>query len=170
MKGHGPVVGVGCECPDPRPYAVRMEVSLSAEEMTAALYSFLSDPSLMAPEELADDDTVWGRIAIVIAHDGLGAIRRRADDISEHEEADEHHVDEPAQVTGSSPRILLQRRERKKGITACALISLERKDEGRRASQTRPGPCRTGFGTGRPEPVDQAQAGITATGKVTKKE
>jgi hypothetical protein len=52
----------------PRPFALRMELPVSAELMTAALYSYGKGPYVL------DADCVWGLVAVVIVQDGLNAV------------------------------------------------------------------------------------------------
>jgi hypothetical protein len=52
-----------------RPFTVRMELPVSAELMTAALYFYEKDPPYML-----DADCVWGLAAVAIVQDGLTGV------------------------------------------------------------------------------------------------
>lgn len=67
-----------------RPYVVRIELPLSAEEVVAALYR---DHDRLGPPDLGTDEEVWGAIALAVIQDGLHAVDNAADSIL----VQEHH-------------------------------------------------------------------------------
>ncbi len=68
-----PVIGPGRWFEPGRGALLRVELPLSADEMTAALYSAVG----VEEGDLAADEDVWGQVAVEIATQGLTAVQRR---------------------------------------------------------------------------------------------
>lgn len=65
-----------------RPLVVRLEVPLSAREMTAALYG---EHERLTQADFPADQDVWRYVAVVLAQDGMHTIEHLADMIDEQE-------------------------------------------------------------------------------------
>jgi hypothetical protein len=65
----------------PRPFTLRMELPVSADLMTAALYFYQKNPPYML-----DADCVWGLAAVAIVQDGLTGVEEYARIIRDEEE------------------------------------------------------------------------------------
>jgi hypothetical protein len=62
-----------------QPLTLRLELPVSATDLAAALYGY--GVRGLCPDDLADDENVWGFAALAIVQDGLDTIQRRAKDI-----------------------------------------------------------------------------------------
>jgi hypothetical protein len=65
-----------------RPYVVRMELPLSAEQMVAALYG---DRGHLMPDDVGTDERVWANAAVAVVQDGLAAVEQLARQIQAQE-------------------------------------------------------------------------------------
>jgi hypothetical protein len=66
------------------PCLLRMELPVATEGMVAALYR---EYARLLDTDLATDEDVWGRIAVVVVQDGLSKIWRTADEIRAQEQS-----------------------------------------------------------------------------------
>jgi hypothetical protein len=65
-----------------RPYVVRMELPLSAEQVVAVLYG---DRGHLMPEDVGTDERVWAHAAVAVVQDGLAAVEELAREIEVQE-------------------------------------------------------------------------------------
>ncbi len=62
-----------------QPLTLRLELPVSATDLAAVLYDY--GVRGLCPDDLADDENVWGFAALAIVQEGLDTIQRRAADI-----------------------------------------------------------------------------------------
>jgi hypothetical protein len=116
IRGTGPDVTAGDwfeSCG--RPLTLRMALPLSAELVVAALYA---TPGLVTVEDLADDDDLWGLVALAVVQHGLKAIEKTRDDIADAEQRGRMH-----HRGGHRPGWLETCRRRVAEVTGAAVVS-----------------------------------------------